>query len=722
MGMCDAESGMSSAPLTGRTTERILGFDIEVDDGDWQWFLTTPWAREKDTELQDEPIKTAQKIFTKHAQAMQDPMKNITEKMTKRDFKNAVIGTLLEIFTGQHCGFKVGSQRSVDGDEMFILLELANQRSQEVICARHEMRVQLKKTAYPKDKDGKETCPTLELKDGDFDQSAEACPAWMRYMDVPFMKGKFQEFTKREVVKMIELRIQRFVIMEELQSSGVIGKCAPVHRRKEVKELWNSGWSNPFYIFRFPATYCTKIDKVRDYLGPELAFFFLFMDHATRCMLFIGVLGFFVLIRFLVFKGGEQIDQRRMVQILFAVILVTWSAWFNAAFKQKANRKSIQWGQQDIAEDSMQIRRKFIPQNRGSIREAMVRQMNWIISFAVMFETIAFVVWISKFRLDILHLKEHNPDATVLGFLSVPTADSLAAYAITANIKVVSYSWDYIAPFLTSLENYRTPSELKRATINKLFAVKALVYYYPFIYIAFAQDYLGGCGPESTACMDLLGEQLAMYLAFHVATVLGYTLLGFGMAWWQIRSEMKKTSKPYTYLQVQAKLEQYGDDTYDFMQLILLLGFVLMFAIALPHMAAAAFFLLMVEKQILAYKVMEVTQRNVPATQEGIGAWSQILQVITAMGVVSNVGIAVFQMYPMCRYSNLTKVIIFAVAENCFLLLNILIQVCIPSHDVTSMCIVERQAEYADDVVGDANLPSCRVEPTTPVVLKDTGS
>ena len=83
------------------------------------------------------------------------------------------------------------------------------------------------------------------------------------------------------------------------------------------------------------------------------------------------------------------------------------------------------------------------------------------------------------------------------------------------------------------------------------------------------------------------------------------------------------------------------------MELILSLGFVMMFSVVLPVMTMLALVSNMLEIRLLGYRMANVMQRAEPRGQEGVGAWSGIVQVISTFAVICNVGLAVFAMHPL---------------------------------------------------------------------------
>jgi len=98
----------------------------------------------------------------------------------------------------------------------------------------------------------------------------------------------------------------------------------------------------------------------------------------------------------------------------------------------------------------------------------------------------------------------------------------------------------------------------------------------------------------------------------------------------------------YSYLQLQAKCPEFLEDTDDLMEIVLAMGFLLMFSVALPAMVGLAFIANFVEDKMIAHRMMYVNKRPRRLVQVGIGVWSTIIRVLSLVGVITNAAIACF--------------------------------------------------------------------------------
>lgn len=97
-----------------------------------------------------------------------------------------------------------------------------------------------------------------------------------------------------------------------------------------------------------------------------------------------------------------------------------------------------------------------------------------------------------------------TPEGTTFGMPNAAVVP-VFKYLVTLNIKVVGFLWASLSPWLSEQENFRTDAELKSAMVLKLFAVKFVIFYYPFIYTLFIQPNMEGCDGGTMEGRDVSG-------------------------------------------------------------------------------------------------------------------------------------------------------------------------------------------------------------------------
>eukprot|EP00438_Fugacium_kawagutii_P008809 Skav212802 [mRNA] locus=scaffold1633:158488:173416:- [translate_table: standard] len=239
---------------------------------------------------------------------------------------------------------------------------------------------------------------------------------------------------------------------EETDGANVILKFFAVHKWRHLDELHRRGWNDLRRIFGWPKE--GTADHIVQYAGMQM------LDSAYGAMLCI------------------------------------WTTLFLVRYEQLENLKIFRWGmhgaEQEIAPATHQrlpmtvviVRKEFSDQYRGTVCESGQNLVHWILCLLFMLETIVAADFITSIRSKAFK----DSEGSTFGISNV-TVVLLAKYAVTLNIKLVDFIWTPLSTWLSQKENWRTETDLKSQMVVKLFAVKFVVFYYPFAFTIFVQPY-----------------------------------------------------------------------------------------------------------------------------------------------------------------------------------------------------------------------------------------
>ncbi|CAE8595475.1 unnamed protein product, partial [Polarella glacialis] len=215
---------------------------------------------------------------------------------------------------------------------------------------------------------------------------------------------------------------------------------------------------------------------------------------------------------------------------------------------------------------------------RDSWTEILQNGMHWFLCCLFIAETLGITFLIA----DLRDHAENNPGGNAWGISNVALGSTMD-YLVTINIKVVDWLWTALSSHLTSKENWRTEADLKGAMVIKLFAVKFVVFYFPFFYTIFLKPHIGdGCAGDGLidGCLVELNNSLMFFFITQIVTEMG--MLVFQLAWTYkaVRTEINKAakkmagSKTYSYLELQAKAAPYEtvEQMNDFMNQVVSYG------------------------------------------------------------------------------------------------------------------------------------------------------
>jgi len=739
---------------SGEAKESVLGIEVKLDEGEEfeQLYCMVLPLKTEDNKM-DKPVKASEvmsQVFTKRVFKEGNKFGHnlqalFPENPTEEHLHQAFRKLFVEILTSEQCGFDVECNKSIDGDEMFVKIGVKLEETRMALAQRTELPVSYAPETYNNavtadnrmsrmlkshvENDGDDIeagefanlvmkCPTATYSKGKFDGD-EYLPAYVSYrVD---LKAKLAPLREVDMMHCVIWRMSDFINLEVAQEMGLMKMFFPIHKMKDLKELENVGWNKFSRCFCFDfANNDSTIDKVRNYYGEEVAFFFHWLSYYTSSLAAISIWSLLACCRRLP-QLDLDVPTKRYIAIGFSVIIMIWSSMFVEKYHHASEVRTHKWGMTKWNR-IQPPRPQFKLWLRGTYMELTRNGVHWFLVCLFIAEAVIVTGLICKFRMEV----QENPDATYFG-LSSATAGKAGKYMITANIKIVGFIWDNLSPILTNIENHKTAHDTKQARVIKLFIVKSVVYFYPFFYIAFIKKYIEGCGLDSDpeakelGCIPELNENLFIFFACHIFSVLACILLFALMTRMSVSQEISKIRKKlggitggYSYVEMQSKQPQYIDDTNDFMELVMSLGMVMMFSAALPVMAFFAFICNLIEAKFLAWRMVYVNQRPIPRGQAGIGAWRDIIEAMCFLSTLCNVALVVFAMHPIEDLSGTEKLLIFVLAQNAIMMLKQVVRSCYSAPALALTRAQEINESVADELAGQENNVTMTVQKTTP--------
>jgi len=238
---------------------------------------------------------------------------------------------------------------------------------------------------------------------------------------------------------------------------------------------------------------------------------------------------------------------------------------------------------------------------------------------------------------------------------------------VTVGLNVV---YKELAIIMVNYENHRTDEEWENAIVNKVFGFQFINSYFTLFYIAFLKGKIGPLGfpwesqTYSDQCKDAAGHPTDNCM-LELNTLLLSTLLTT-----QIASTIAEAALPLVQYQLLLRAEQakwkaegnegelkqsdidhesklvaaYALDAFtDYNKMAIQFGYVSMFVAAFPLAPLCALANNMLEIRTDAYKRLLGMQRPAPSERaEDIGAWLNILELMSLAAVATNVGVLCF--------------------------------------------------------------------------------
>lgn len=705
-----------------RDVIEVQGFKVEKDDGKWHHVMVLPLIFEDDhaewlewQKPHPDPVGAARRLFRKRVwEGEQDEPRSgakcsFEPGMSKYRYHEVARGHVVSLLSGIHMGLKLETKLSIDGNLLFLLIQLESSEAAAQMAELLKTHVPMKISSYPLLSDGRSSCPTTHLVNGQF-VGTNYVPLHMEY-ETKRMQY-FEDLTDKDRIRLCHRRIIDFLGMDEFVAQGVIVAFFPVHRSGELYKLWEYGWNKPWAL-QYPGS--QHVDAVRNYFGAEVGFFFHTLDLCTSQMMIPAVLGGVLALLSPIWPDPHQ---HSLLRGAFGAVMVCWSAFLPDWSARVNNAKAMQWGIDDRSmAASAAVRRAFDPLRRGTRLESFKWLFHWILSFV--FASEAVVV-----TLIVAHLQRkanESPTEEVLFGLKGERAFTVAAYLLTVNVIIIDNTWNVLCGWLTRRENWKTEQKLSQVLAGRIFVVRSAILYMPYLYTAFLQEHFTGCGGK--LCIDVLAANLTQYFVISIFTSIAVVLRRIAVGIYAIIKEHRSSTakapdRVYSYMQVQNNCEQYIDTSADFMDFVLMLGFVEMFAIASPVLAALAVCSNMVQTRMLAFGMSFVMRRPHPRVEEGIGVWTRILKTLGRTSVTVNVGIFCFCFSPVRDFRMSSKLFVFIALEHVLRLVNKLIDAALSTVSPTLEAIEERNEQCLEELFSEKVMMPVRLQATKPPLVE----
>lgn len=700
----------------------VLGQKVKRDEAGWQFILVferfdaeTITKMKGQAAVQDD-FDAAKDCLTKGKNrkailqdfdAFQVKMKNGAKQFELHELvRDSISRVLSEIG-----GFTTEIQDTIDGDEAFLKIKLDNMKLAKTLADRYDIHVQVDPEYYEKvdevrddpEKDfrqepGIKKCPTQEQVEGVF-VGEKYLPAYTAFTFAKESRGVFgdKDLTHNTIMECAQIRIEELINPDKLVYQKFCKQFFTVHQWDDIQLLHAHGFQNWWKLQTN-----VGLDMVEMYMGQEVAYFSHWLSYYRFTLTPMAAIALIVL----VLRAFHIVDkaQYHLIACGYAVTLIIWSALYSAYYNRGVEAFHERWGTR-LKVRKQKVRPQFKVKNRDTPSESLQNGLHWLLVVVFLFEAAYVTGYISRLRADMAE----NEESTLFG-LNHKMSMKLSKILVTVNIKVVAGVWDYLSPWLTSKENHKTVTDEKYARVIKLFIVKAVVYYYPFMYIAFMQKYIEGCnGP----CMELLQENLAIFFLTQLATIVGTVIFQVVYAYWTISREIsavkdQEAHKKYTYCELQAKCPPFTEDTDDIMEVVLAMGFLLMFSVALPSMVCLSFVAAYVQRKLIANRMVYVNQRAMRVYQLGIGVWTTIIRVLSLIGVITNLAIAcfIYDDTPISEIPLQRRMVLFIFLQNFVIVVRVIIELFINPVPAAITRAREINEIVIEDLAGDVELAS----------------
>lgn len=431
----------------------------------------------------------------------------------------------------------------------------------------------------------------------------------------------------------------------------------------------------------------TKLGRIFDYYGPQIAFYFAWVDFYTMLLVFPALFGLYIFLSPL-FHGlwnGHKISDINLYDTIFipffSIFISIWSTSFLELWKRKSCEYAFKWkllGIEDLEED--------IQLSSATKNEVGDRSNRMILSFASLFIIIYLQIKIMFFYIDMHHSYEDK----YTSFFMIHYPSFMYSFLPI----LFPFFFDSIIEKLNEFEKNPTKNSFEASYIYKKFALNFVNKFSALLYIAFWKK-------DIDMLRSLLLTQMTVGAIFNNLMELGTPYINL------LKSKIFSTFKPKQDLENLKELDdilgfdettiskkksekilnyEKNLDSYDlhedYLEMIVQFGYVAMFSVVFPLIPLFALVNNFFEGSVDLLK-LKSCRRPPFLLASSIGAWQTCFEFMSFVGVITNCYILatssshLYAIVPTAFSTYLDyengKLIIMVCLEHCLILLKVIL-------------------------------------------------
>jgi hypothetical protein len=608
-----------------------LVFKLKGKDGDAEWEKMLDKPREMiEKTLNNYPRDPEGKAIKEEIK-----LKFPENQMKKSTYFEEAMKIYIKIMTCNQFGAAIKSKVSVDEDEVFVGIQLADKvlpMTAEAFGYRVKVKNELLDENAPKSSLDGETYPLHVVY---FDEFEDKFVPFREVDRIRLLFRQLNYFFHLDVMKAQELIVKEpLTLHDHTMVEKLLGTCGDI--KKCLK--WHSD---------------EEINEIRDYLGEEIAWFFLFVRYMTKRLIIPAIIAamYRSYVTFAIDEDDKDdadvIDHINYLRFIYGIIVLIWASTLVGGFRRVQAVFQTKWGMRDYSVVS-EVSKSY---DESKEQTALLTFYKALTPFFAMLVLGAMVY--GMLEIMAARVRWIDEDRKFMG--GMVDGAAMGGYLIVALIKFLDQVWNQLSKRLTDLENHRTSGEHEKARIYKILYVKLFNVMWPYVYTAFRKRHVVECRKDAEGaetCLPGLSNDLMKYFAIHtmicIMKIVAFTYFGKRQVSEEFaRAQKDHPDKKYSYVEVQAKLLPAPGITDEYTELMVSFALVCLFGTVLPSMSLLLLVANLVEVRLLAYRYLRSTGRPRPTGAEDIGAWDYCFDFTTQVSLVVMPALLVFEMHPL---------------------------------------------------------------------------
>eukprot|EP00747_Dinoflagellata_sp_TGD_P117409 gnl/TRDRNA2_/TRDRNA2_172601_c0_seq1.p1 gnl/TRDRNA2_/TRDRNA2_172601_c0~~gnl/TRDRNA2_/TRDRNA2_172601_c0_seq1.p1 ORF type:complete len:952 (-),score=137.05 gnl/TRDRNA2_/TRDRNA2_172601_c0_seq1:125-2980(-) len=550
--------------------------------------------------------------------------------------KRSVRGALLRDMYENLCswGFDVQIFSSIDDEELYLCASLIDEDVVDYYLLRDQYHLQINQDVVAKmgitqPSDEKASSPPYVRYDLRLVERLHTAGVLQHKNERDLYRCHFDQSRRGSImngltrVRVIHKEISRHLDLDGAQTAGLIANWYPGHSEYWLKKL-NNTWASPKLVG--DASFVQPIPMIKDYLGSRVAFSFAWNGLYCKCLIAllpVALVGFALT---LIGRLSALPDWNDRQVLGFSVVLAVWSrlaynlwqreqSYFTNLFAEHAEEDTVRpafRGFPEPSEIDLNDTVRSYPKHWADLRF----YISW--SITVLFCAVValfIVVWIDIFsgRMDLI-----------------------SSMFLSMQIKIFEYIFNNIVDSMTEFENHMHQADYYNSYLSKQFIFHSVNNYAVFFYLTVKGTHWG------VDYLPLLRWYLETTFVMLALCRIGEVLfdsVSVKMSLWFEMYKMTSRSEippPRSFAEEQSKYAEFRskEQIEAMLQLVLSLGYVLIFGVVAPITVPLCFLVFAVQLRASAHLLCHTAKRAVPWQHAGIGHWQWCVALLMRVGVL----------------------------------------------------------------------------------------
>ena len=479
--------------------------------------------------------------------------------------------------------------------------------------------------------------------------------------------SKFRTIDK---FRLIHKSLHHIMAISYLYKSGLLKMI--INKRNELCYQELNICKLFFNLIKFgKSDYLITINKVRNFFGETVAFYFLWIYYYSMWSLPTVIVG--IILYFIPFlKQNKQstvkeivnfVDDYDLPSIIFGLFIIICIWFFLKAWEQKQNIFRYLWGV-EIKESSKSISEYFIPDNiekfilgENLLVSSYYSKLKRVISFLIIFTIILVRIYIDYLIYNPYLLKDRKITNFIKKFqIWMPLI-----------IKPISLFNSFICNKLSIWENNETTSKQKNSFAWKLILLEFFNYYTTLVRVAIANNRDYQQQMKNTIYL-FLALDLGTYILEFLIELIKYLYKHGTLRTYNDANNRKK--KISSTLEHQINSSELKNIIIRMNQKMIRFGYLCIFSSQATLTPLIIFLVNLIETFIDLYQFFILYRVEIIEKARGIGVYNHIIKTLFFVGMLVNVGLVFFHRNE--RENFVTIIFIIVVFENIFFFINLL--------------------------------------------------